>query len=136
MAYGIPCKHCGRQETEHFHPEYDEHPSKKYKGYSYTLKSCRGYAAAWEPSSPSSFEIAWLEKEARGNAAWGQYSAVVRDAAFKKKLKDLNNNIRMSKNQQERTEALKAKEHYLAQCRSHNVICIGHGIGESSFAHS
>jgi hypothetical protein len=44
MAYGLVCRHCGCQETEHRDRWLAENPLRKVRGYGRTLAKCPGFA--------------------------------------------------------------------------------------------
>jgi hypothetical protein len=60
MAYGLVCKHCGCQETEHRDTWLAEDPLVKVKGYRRTLAKCPGFE--YQPEDHETlFEARWDE---------------------------------------------------------------------------
>jgi len=132
MAYGILCKYCGFQETEHYYPDLVEEESTiRREGYWLKLTTCiykKGFTGEEEEPELTDFEMLCLEKEAERRAAWGYFAATVRQQNFNIKLAELNRNIReagSSYDGEAVRQAEEEKEKYLRDCASQNGLCIG-----------
>ncbi len=93
MANGELCKYCGHQETAHeLKHEYDNR-NKKIEGYSRTLTRCKEFVS--EESAQKSdleadqFYFEAMERRAAGRAAFGMYSAYVRQKNLDNELAEI-----------------------------------------------
>lgn len=90
MADGELCKHCGQQETAHeLVEEYDDR-NERIPGYRITLARCKGFVSEQPPEEPDpkadEFYFEVMERRAAGRAAFGLFSACVRQNNLNEEL--------------------------------------------------
>lgn len=126
MADGILCKYCGYQETEHNHPDLVQDPDTRLRGFKEAFIQCPGFVGRRKPmvKTLTRHEMAYLERRAMGNAAWGLYGAMVRQAGLDEKLekadKEINEVGRYS-NEEKAVAARARKESLLRDARRQNA---------------
>jgi hypothetical protein len=90
MADGELCKYCGQQETVHEYPDLCDDPSERIPGYRTALVRCKGFVSEEPPqeSDPKADEFYFeaMDRRAAGRAAFGLYSACVRQANLDEEL--------------------------------------------------
>ncbi|MES2059937.1 MAG: hypothetical protein V4438_02825 [Patescibacteria group bacterium] len=127
MADGIPCKHCGWQEIDHKYTE-DLDPRemrKRISGYKKTLMKCQRFVPEYEEKVSEEalrFQQEAYERQGEARAAWGLYSALVREDNMRKELREYAASARgkgMS-----RSEIEKGKQ-ALLKSRSDGLLYIG-----------
>ena len=125
MAYGILCKYCGWQESDHDPKVGVTNPNKLIKGYRMTIAKFPGFKGESEPEPLSDFEMQAIERRARGRHGWGMFAACQRLKNLKSKLHEMDNTIREARSSEERRQAEEAKRKFVDDCQGSQGFYIG-----------
>ncbi len=72
------------------------------------------------------FEMEGYEREARFNAAWGQYGATMRAQNFDREVARHDEAIKRAPTSEAKAEAKKKKEEFLKKCSGNTTLHVGY----------